>query len=218
VISVIVSAGVIEVKTPYCDEFVSFARMRKAIWKKEKRAWLFDPRDEFAVRSTLIDIYGTDDYATCEKVDVRLKLDGLSHLSDRLIFFGRELARREFRDYGVKLGDGVVVVKGGFPPSGGSRRSPELNEEPGTVLEVRDVPRTIAERMWAQYRHDITIIGGLDREKLEREREQLQRRIEEINQLLEALAAEEEKDPDVIPDLEDCADAAPESSDCQVAH
>ena len=217
-IAVKVTPGTIEVTTPYNGEFVAFARMRKAIWKEERRAWLFDPRDEFAIRSTLIDIFGTDDYEHCEKVDVRLSLNGLQHPCGHLAMFGWELARRPYRDYSVKLGAHVVVVKGGFPSSGGSRNTPQLEAKKDTVLEIRDVPRIAAEREWSKHPENVEILGGLDRERLVREREQLQKRLDEIDLLLSAMDAKEASDDDVIPDLEDSVDATPESCGLQAVN
>ncbi len=76
-IKVEVRNGMLAVTCPFSHTFVSFAKMRGGTWSDGVRQWLFDPRDEFAVRSTLADIYGTDDYESCAKTDVRLALDTL---------------------------------------------------------------------------------------------------------------------------------------------
>lgn len=47
--------GMLAVTCPYSRTWVSFAKMRGGTWSDGVRQWLFDPRDEFAVRSTLID-------------------------------------------------------------------------------------------------------------------------------------------------------------------
>lgn len=104
--------GMLAVTCPYSRTWVSFAKMRGGTWSDGVRQWLFDPRDEFAVRSTLADIYGTDDYESCAKTDVRLALDGMRDKwdgYDRLFVCGREIARRKYYDSYVELGEGVVL-------------------------------------------------------------------------------------------------------------
>ena len=68
-IKVSAGEGLLKVTSPYNKEFVSFARMRGGKWSDGQKVWMFDPRDEFAVRSVLIDIFGTDDYESCPIVD-----------------------------------------------------------------------------------------------------------------------------------------------------
>ena len=60
-IKVSAGEGLLKVTSPYNKEFVSFARMRGGKWSDGQKVWMFDPRDEFAVRSVLIDIFGTDE-------------------------------------------------------------------------------------------------------------------------------------------------------------
>ncbi len=204
------AGSVLAVVCPYSRDFVDFAKMRNAKWSDGKKVWLFDPRDEFAVRSTLIDIYGTDDSESCEKVDVRVKLDAISVSGDRLFFLGRELVWRRYRDSYVLLGDGVVVVQGGFPPVGGSRRGPELEPQPGTVLEARGVPVGMAERTRQEHPEAIEILGELDLVKLQQERELLLKRIREIDQIIERYG-QVSPEEDIIADLQDEPNGTPES-------
>jgi hypothetical protein len=72
---------------------------------------------------------------------------------------GRIVAARLGRDARVTLGPGVTLRSGGFRPSGGSSRKPELAPEDGTSLEVRDVPQALAEQLKAQYGDAVEIIA-----------------------------------------------------------
>lgn len=71
---------------------------------------------------------------------------------------GRNVAHRANRDWRVQLGDGVVVVSGGFPPRGGSSKHPGLDPLDETVLEVRDVPKPLVQQAIETYPDAITIV------------------------------------------------------------
>jgi len=71
---------------------------------------------------------------------------------------GRTLAWRPGRHAAVRLGEGVIIAAGGFHASGGSMRNPTLADLPGTILEVRDVPRSLAEAYAATSR-GVTIVS-----------------------------------------------------------
>ncbi len=142
-------------------------------------------------------------------MDVRLKLDHLRVTGERLFCLGRELARRRYVEYYVDLGQGVAVVAGGFPPQGGGRRGPALDPEPGTVLEVRDVPVAIAERMHQKHPEAVEIMGKLDLTKLQQEREFLAKRLAELDEIIARHAEPKEDD---LADLQDDDDGAPAAS------
>ncbi len=199
-IKVTVGEGILKVTSPFNREFVSFARMRGGKWSDKHKAWLFDPRDEFAVRSALIDIYGTDDYESCEKVNVRVKLDHFK-LEDDFSLFGLQLLRRKYYNYRVDMGDNVVVVTGGFHETGGSRKYAEIAPVSGTIIEVRDVPKEIAVKTWAEHKESIEILGSMDIEKLRDEKQKLLQRIQEIDEIIAQI--ESERDRDDLHDLYD---------------
>jgi len=192
-IKVVVGEGLLKVNSPYNREFVSFARMRGGKWSDAQKVWMFDPRDEFAVRSVLIDIFGTDDYESCPKVNVRVKLEHFE-FSDEFILFGRQLLRRRYSDRRVDIDNGVVVIVGGFPASSSSRRHPAIEPEPGTVVEVRDVPRDIAMRVWAEHKDGVELLGSADVEALREEKASLIKRVEQIDQMIAELEGEREVD------------------------
>lgn len=199
-IKVVDREGLLAVTSPFNREFISFARMRGGKWSDAQKVWMFDPRDEFAVRSALIDIFGTDDYESCSKVNVRIKLDSFN-IDDEFVLFGRQLLRRRYSARRVEVDDGVVVINGGFPEEGGSRRHPKIEPEKGTIIEVRDVPRDIAVRTWAEHKDSIELLGSIDIESLREEKDALLKRIEQIDEMISQL--EEESERDDLADLYD---------------
>ncbi len=79
----------------------------------------------------------------------------------------------------------------------------------GTILEVRDVPRIIAERVYIEHPDSVEILGGIDRLALQAERECLLKRLAEIDGLLKQTSDKEDDngiphylrdDPDESPD------------------
>lgn len=212
-IGVTVNDGIILVQCPYNKEFVDFAHMRNAKWSDSRRHWMFDPRDEFAVRSTLTDIYGTDDYEACEKVDVRLDLGQMkTYGKQRLFVCGREVAVRRYHDYRVDLGYGVVVIAGGFPRTSPERREVVLGTDDGTILEVRGVPVGILPKSREQLGEALTVLGRMDIEKLRAEREYCLKRIEEIDRLIEWAENIPDEEERLYAELSDDPDEPPESS------
>jgi hypothetical protein len=126
-------------------------------WDAGQRAWYFDLRDEARVRDILAGEFGLDDEPL---VTLRVNLDGLARLGDALWIAGRLIARRWSRDSRVTLGEGVIVVSGEFPESAGSGKHPRLAEyKPGIVLEVRDVPLSIAQKALSNEPHAYEIVA-----------------------------------------------------------
>lgn len=214
-ISITTTGGALEVRSPYSKAFTSFGHERGGKWSDGKKAWLFDPRDEFAVRSAMCDIYGTDDYESAEKIDLRLHLDKMNcYRTQRLWAVGREIANRRYSDYRVDLGDDVVVIAGGFPRTSPERRSVVLGPEDGTILEVRSVPVGILRKAAESLGEALEVLGRMDTEKLKAEREHLLKRVEEIDRLIE-MAGDELATPEegeIIADLQDDDDGPPADS------
>lgn len=138
---------------PYHYATAGKARLLHGIWLPDSKRWAFDTRDEDRVRRLCVDVYGTDgSEAKVPTVTVQVVCshpdgsDALADDSSELWLLGRQLLRRRTRDSEVSLGDGVVVVSGGFANSGGSANHPRIAWKSGTVLEVRDVPVVLADR------------------------------------------------------------------------
>lgn len=140
--------------TPYHPGFIAKAKQLNGKWSEKLGGWYFDPRDESEVRRIVEEVYGYNELEMPDLVQVVITLvgDGVNFADDCFIC-GRQVARRAYRDYAVKLGDGVIVIKGAFPRSGGSSKYPRLlnNSSEQVTLLVRDVPRKLAEREVARY-------------------------------------------------------------------
>ena len=137
----------IKLSAPYHPGLPDKAKAIGGRWSSERKAWYFDERDEERVRKLAQEIYGTrGEGEQVDIVTVRVNLDDVEGAKyGSLFLFGREIASRRSRDQRVRLGDGVIIVKGGFPASGGSMRNPSLAPEEGTILEIRDVPLSLVQ-------------------------------------------------------------------------
>jgi hypothetical protein len=135
--------------SPFVPGFSDKARALGGTWNPTSKAWYFDTRDVRRIRDLVLSTYGADPLAEPgdepELVTVRVALDYPDD-GGQIWMFGRELASRSSRDYSARLGEGVVVISGGFPRSGGSAKTPRVAADSGTVLEVRDVPRSLVEQ------------------------------------------------------------------------
>lgn len=151
----------IKVETPYHPDFHPAARLLGGRWVAP--AWLFDARDEQRVRDLCIDIWGTDGQP-CELVTLRCKAH--SSVWDaagndcELYLAGRLVVKvRGKTDERGRLGVGVAVTSGGFCGSG-SDRNPYATSKTGTVFELRDVPRVIADRVREENPELVEIIAS----------------------------------------------------------
>jgi hypothetical protein len=146
--------GRVYVKSPYNKAFVERARELNGKWVASTSEWGFDGRDEQRVRDLCIELYGTDGRTQTNLVTLRVAL-GSRDGSD-ISLGGRSLVRRKGRDYRAELGEGVIVLEGGFPSSGGSVKNPRVAPHDGTVLEVRDFPESLAKDLLSD---SVQIVG-----------------------------------------------------------
>jgi hypothetical protein len=164
------SGGKLIVRAPYHPDFSGQAKKIGGKWSSPgaEKSWVFDARDEARVRALLVATFGADGpvapedlltiRATPDACDAR---GGQGSFADRplsLWLVGREVAHASGRDSGARLGDGVVVLSGGFG-SGGSVKNPCITFKPRTVFELRDVPRAAAERVHATL-HGVTLLDA----------------------------------------------------------
>ncbi len=144
------------------------APAKKLGGKWDSAGWMFDARDEAKVRALALRIYGTDGAPVAAEDMLTLRLSA-SLLDGRdgsfggsrptsWWFAGRQVARAFGRDSGATLGEGVIVIKGGFA-SGGSMKNPSCTFSAGTIVEVRDVPRALAQKLFDEY-HGITLFDA----------------------------------------------------------
>lgn len=155
--------------TPYHPGMSVEARALGGTWHPEAKYWSFDVRDKERVENMCRSLFGTTGAAeeVIELVTLTVKLGGESGTSaavlgsgDEAWLCGRQLCRRPGRDASVRLGEGVIILEGKFPASGGSRNNPSLfnyytNDE--VTLEVRDIPKELAEKAAAKYPDAVTI-------------------------------------------------------------
>lgn len=154
----------VEFRAPYHPDFVHKARNLKGVWNRSTQTWAFDVRDLEAVREIVRKVYGWEGTYPVEVTDVRVVLrapDGSypPGYTNPLWLLGRLLAERPHRDARVRTGPGVLIVSGGFTQSAGSRKYPDLGAQPGTVLEVRDVPllkvEAVGPTKWAPFIEEV---------------------------------------------------------------
>ena len=156
-ISVTQEGDALYVQSPYNEDFNEWVKGRNATWDRS-RGWKLDARDEEAVREKLMDIYGTDGRAV-EMVDVRYDTaQGWGFDGDQQVFMmGRSILRKKHRDRKPMLGDGVVILQGALKEHGGSMKYPEIKHTDNLILEIRDVPRSLAEP-FVERRDEATIV------------------------------------------------------------
>lgn len=181
----------VRVHSPYNPAFPDEAKKLGGKWQADSKAWVFDARDESRVRELCREVYGTDGSDDGDQVTLKITIhDEIGARHQALYFAGRQVARAWGRDSGARLGEGVVVLEGGFG-SGGSVKNWRTKARAGTVFELRDVPRPAAEKEIENYAQDnnvdIKIIDEtIDRDALLSERERLMTRIQEIDNLINA--------------------------------
>lgn len=178
----------ISVVSPYNPAFVARAKEVGGKWDPSQRAWTFPVEAEDVVREALLEHYGYSEGST-ETCTIRVrKPDSVSDTASSSTVIrvgGREVARAFDRDSGAKVADGVIVEQGGFG-SGGSRKNPDVTENPDTVVRITEMPRTMADRLVSKHPEHIEIIEEADDRKraLEAERERLAARMAEIDREL----------------------------------
>lgn len=138
----------IRLDSPYHPDLPKRAKAMGGKFNGDAKAWYFDLRTLGAVRQMSLEVYGIDPLAEPEEmVNVRIFNDIDNLPGEQTVWaMGREIVSRPSRDASVRVGQGVAVVAGGFKSSGGSRNNPSIGScLPGTVIEVYDVPRSVAQ-------------------------------------------------------------------------
>lgn len=171
--------------------------MRNGTWSDDKECWIFDPRDEHAVRSALVDIYGTDNYEKAGKKDVRFEFRPLFGREKDWILFACGLWFAKNKNSYVKLNDHAAVVQGKL--KGGKNY---ISAGDDTIVEIRDIPEKAAEKFYRENPEHVEIMGGLEEEKLIDEKQRLEKRIDEIDETLKTLQGGDNEN-EIIPDLQD---------------
>lgn len=136
----------IHVQSPYNEDFINQARQLGGTWNRGQKIWEFALPDEGRVRQALREIYGTDGTPT-PHVDLHIRLDELGRLGSELAIGGRVVLRKWNRDTTPKVGSDCAVIAGALKASGGSRNNPRITFEDGTIVEARNIPKPLAERL-----------------------------------------------------------------------
>lgn len=168
----------IKVKSSYDSYFVRKAKEYEGRWNAPY--WVFPIENEEYVRNLCMKVYGEDGKTDTQTVKVRIEMDKYRKSTiGRFVF-----AERRARDSEVTFAQGVMVVKGEFEESGGSRNSPQVTWESGTEIEIKKLPLPLYKGIEGQ--DGVTLVKEVDsKEKLKKEKEQLLKRLAEINELLE---------------------------------
>jgi hypothetical protein len=154
--------GKIRVRSPYHPAFVARARDLHGKW--DSPCWVFDARDREHVEDSLRHVYGYADSGRAgELVTCRVHLDRFEHHHEQSYYLlGRLLVKRPSRDSRIDLGPDVIAVEGGFPSSGGSVKNPRCQWREGTVLELKDVPRVLYDRLEPTWKDAVELVGSPD--------------------------------------------------------
>jgi len=174
----------ISVTSDYNTDFVDAARNLGGKWSSP--AWVFDIRDEAAVRAACLKSYGTDGVKT-DQVDVRITIkDSIAVEKKAITIFGKVVARAFGRDSGAKTGDGIVIEEGKFG-SGGSAKNWDTTAQAGTTFIMRDISKSLVEAN-TDKNIGIEILSAtaeIDKDALQAERDRLMTRLAEIDEQLE---------------------------------
>jgi hypothetical protein len=141
-ITVTIDSAAIVVECPYYPPWRDAAQYLGGEYDRPR--WRFEAATEREVRAALVQCFGTTGDDNPALVDVEYAVIESEGRRKELFALGRRLAWRARCDGQVTLGEGVQVVSGGFPRSGGHRNHPELEAWRGTVLLVRGVPEDLA--------------------------------------------------------------------------
>jgi hypothetical protein len=190
IVTISVVGSQLSVTAPYNSNFVRFAKRCTAKYQTGGE-WWFDARDEARVREACLRYYGSDGHLV-DVVTLRVTWPvEASTWHGPIAVFGRPVASATGRDSGARLGNGIVLLEGGFG-GGGSRINWTTEAWAGTVVLVRDFPRAMAEQLILSEPDRYALEPEkpvIDREALEAERESLMRRLTEIDaMLLEAVS------------------------------
>lgn len=145
--------------SPYHPNLPARLRALGGKWNADNKAWYMPSDMEKSLRDLCVEFFSIDPLVPppTDLVTVEVKADDLNY-EDTCWLFGREILRRPGRDADVRVGDGVSIVSGGFRPTGGSARYPNIGPaQDGTVIRVRNVSRPEAVAYVAEHPDSVII-------------------------------------------------------------
>lgn len=179
----IIENGKIKVQSDYNREFITRAKTIQGRWSSPY--WVFPEENKEEVKALLLDVYGECGDLSDEApvtVTVEIDCDKYPHISEAVMLGSFAAVKRWHRDREVSFADNVMLIKGGFPESGGSMKNPRVYPEQGTVIRVKDIPMGIYEKI--RDCDGVTLVSKPVNEELIKEREALLKRLAELNALL----------------------------------
>lgn len=179
----IIENGKIKVQSDYNREFITRAKTIQGRWNSPY--WVFPEDNKEEVKALLLDVYGECGGLSDEApltVTVEIDCDKYPHISEAVMLGSFAAVKRWHRDREVSFADNVMLVKGGFPESGGSVKNPRVYPDAGTVLRVKDIPMGIYDKI--KDLDGVTLYKAPDNSTLIEERNKLLARLAELNALI----------------------------------
>ena len=174
--------GKIYVQSDYNRDYIARAKGLQGKWNSPY--WVFPEENIDELRELLIDVYG-ECGGLAEKapvtVTVDLDLDEYKYGAEVSIG-GFAAVKRRYRDSDVIYADNVMLLKGGFPSSGGSAKNPRVSPDSGTVIRVKNLPVKLYEKI--KDMDGVTLVKAPDNAALIEERDRLLARLAELNTLI----------------------------------
>jgi hypothetical protein len=142
--------GKIYVTSDYHSDLPWRAKELGGRWQPATKSWAYDEAKIDQVKAIYTKVYGIygdipvagDD--TADTVHVRITFDDGAEVTNRGIYFGGHcIAWATGRDSNGRLSDKATLIKGNVT-SGGSRANWRTVVEPGTIIDVYDIPATAA--------------------------------------------------------------------------
>lgn len=175
--------GKIYVQSDYNRDYIARAKGLQGKWSSPY--WVFPEENIDELRELLLDVYGECGDLAEEApvtVTVELDLDEYKHVGAEVSIGSFVAVRRRYRDSDVTYADNVMLVKGGFPASGGSVKNPRVYPDSGTVIRVKDIPVKLYEKIKDEA--GVTLYKAPDNAALIEERDRLLARLAELNALI----------------------------------
>jgi hypothetical protein len=151
---------VVGVESPYSADFVAGARRLNGVYNRTGNYWLFSPLVIDKVYDLCMRVYGEDGRETVKPADlVTLKVTtptSWDQAKGSIELGGRVIARAWGRDSGAKLGEDVVLIEG-RARSSGSVKNWYTTLNPGSIVEILNMPRRKAEQLVAEGYSDLAL-------------------------------------------------------------
>lgn len=192
-VEVKVDGAQLRVTSPYSEGFVSDAHSLDGQWDRESKEWVFALEKRSQVEEALNREYG---YRPVDGVGLHaVEVDAydLPERGNCLLIGGVKVASRSERDSDVRLADGVWVMDGSFPSSGGSRSSPRVAASHGTILCVEGLTDGQIEWLdkqgipWKRHERKLNAPGLLN--ELRAQRDLLRTQLDRLDQQISMLEA-----------------------------